>query len=182
MLSHVRALLLLVLIAIPLLEIALLVKVGQAIGFWWTIFLVLATGVAGASLLHRQGLGTLRRVMASASSGVPPVNSLLDGLLLIVAGLLLLTPGLITDTAGLLLLVPPLRALLVDKALSKVFVSGSFSGWEAEMEATEEPREPPPGRTRPYRDDGGGVVIEGEYRRIDENGDDRDRSTGKRRE
>ncbi len=182
MLSPVRALLLLVLIAIPLLEIALLVKVGQVIGFWWTILIVLGTGMAGATLLHRQGLGALQRVMASAEAGVPPVAPLLDGVMLMAAGLLLLTPGLITDTAGLILLVPPVRSLLVDKALSKVFVSGSFTRWSMEGEAVETPREPRTDRTRPYRDDGGGIVIEGEYHRIDEKGDERNRSTGKRRE
>ncbi|MFN3869630.1 MAG: FxsA family protein [Hyphomicrobiaceae bacterium] len=119
------------LIAIPLLEIALLVKVGQWLGFWWTILIVVVTAVVGSSLVHRQGVGTIRRVMAAAASGQPPVDSLLDGLLLIVAGLLMITPGLITDTIGLLLLLPPLRQVLVRKALSKMFVSGEFSVWES---------------------------------------------------
>lgn len=172
--SPVRAFLLLVLIAIPLLEIALLVKVGQWLGFWSTILIVVVTAVIGSSLLHRQGVGTIRRVMAAAASGQPPVDSLLDGLLLIVAGLLMITPGLITDTVGLLLLVPPLRQVLVRKALSKMFVSGDFSVWESAA-AGPSAEDDPFQRGRPgTRDtagdppDDGGIVIEGEFTRIDE--------------
>lgn len=172
--SPVRALLLLVLIAIPLLEIALLVKTGQWLGFWWTILIVVATAVLGSSLLHRQGIGTIRRVMAAAASGQPPVESLLEGVLLLVAGLLLITPGLITDAVGLLLLVPPLRLMLVRKALSKIFVSGNFSVWETASTGAAE-REDPFAHSRSEtrgteRDTAadGGIVIEGEFTRIEE--------------
>lgn len=168
--SPIRAMLLLILVAIPLLEIALLVKVGQALGFWWTILIVVGTAVAGSTLLHRQGIDTIRRVMAAAASGQPPVESLLDGVVLIMAGVLLLTPGLITDALGLLLLIPPVRWLLIRKALKRIIFHGSFETWTADAEAPDETlrrqRESPHGQARHGRDEG--IVIEGEYQRLDE--------------
>lgn len=179
--SPFRAIALLVFIAIPLLEIALLIWVGQSIGFWWTVLIVVGTAVIGTTLLHRQGLETLRRLSASARLGTPPVQPLVDGALLLAAGLLLLTPGLMTDVAGLLLLVPPVRALLARSLLSRVMVivSGSVFGGAAD-DAT--PRRPGPdtarwgSRHRADTDADGGTVIEGEFERLDE----RDPKTGRR--
>lgn len=182
MLTPVRALLLLVLIAIPLFEIALLVQVGRSIGFWPTIGLILAAAIGGGALIRRQGLGTLQRMMEAASDGTLPVASLLDGMLLIVAGVLLVVPGLITDAFGLVLLLPPVRAFLVGKVLAKAVVGGTFATWDAEdVETVRDPREAGRERTSPYRGDDGGVIIEGEYHRIEEDGDEETRSAGKRR-
>lgn len=175
--SPIRAILLLVFIAIPLLEIALLIKIGQAIGFWATILLVIATAAIGTWLLHAQGMETLRRVMASMDEGKPPVKPVLEGFLLLVAGLLLLTPGILTDTIGFVLLIPPVRALLVRYGLNRlVFVTVSGRGWTgAADDQTEDGRwqeheqsgpggGPGPGR----RSAGEGPIIEGEYERLDE--------------
>jgi UPF0716 protein FxsA len=96
-------------VVIPLLELALLIQVGQVIGLPATILLVLATGVAGAALARREGLRTLSALQAELARGALPGQSLLDGLAILVGGAFLLTPGILTDAAGFLLLLPPTR-------------------------------------------------------------------------
>ena len=188
--SPIRAILLLIFIAIPLIEIALLIKIGQAIGFWATILLVIGTAVFGTLVLHAQGMQTLNRVLASVNDGKPPVTPVLEGFLLLIAGMLLLTPGILTDTVGFILLVPPIRQLLVRHALSRLFVvttrregghgnwggsgPGGAQGWtDAEFEDV-----PPPGADsssgRTAR--GEGPIIEGDYERLDERSVDPRRS------
>lgn len=102
--------LVLVFTLIPIAEIYLLVKAGQAIGAWPTVAVVLGTGMAGAWLARQQGLSTLERIRVGLSQGVPPTGELADAALILVAGVLLITPGFITDCTGLALLAPPIRA------------------------------------------------------------------------
>lgn len=90
-------------------EIALLVKVGALLGGWATFGLVIATGFAGAALAKHQGAAVLRRLRDSLAGGDPTV-ALVDGALVLAAGVTLLSPGFLTDTAGLLLLIPFVRA------------------------------------------------------------------------
>lgn len=97
---------------IPLLELYLLVKVGEVVGTLPTIAIVISTGVLGAWLTRLEGLRVLRRVQVELGEGKLPTSALIDGLLILVAGVLLVTPGLITDCCGFFLLVPPLRALV----------------------------------------------------------------------
>lgn len=131
--SPIRAILLLVFIAVPLMEIALLIKIGQAIGFWATILIVIGTAALGTWLLHSQGMETLRRVLTSMDEGKPPVTPVLEGFVLLVAGLLLLTPGVLTDTLGFILLIPPVRQLIVRFGLNKfVFVTVGGRSWSAD--------------------------------------------------
>jgi UPF0716 protein FxsA len=104
--------LLLLFIIVPLLELVLLVKLGSVIGVGPTILIVISTGALGAWLARRQGLGVLNRISDDFSAGRLPADALLEGLLILIAGALLLTPGLITDTVGFLLLVPRVRAVL----------------------------------------------------------------------
>ncbi len=99
----------LIFIAVPAIEIAVFVEVGGWLGAWPTIFLTFATAAAGAFMLRVQGLTALRRAEASMARDEPPVRELIDGLCLLLAGLLLLIPGFATDTIGLLLFIPPLR-------------------------------------------------------------------------
>lgn len=103
------AILFLLLLGIPLIEIYLLISVGRVIGAGPTILAVIATAVAGTWLLRIQGLGTLARVQAATRSGQLPAAELVEGLILLVAGVLLLTPGFFTDTCGFLLLIPAFR-------------------------------------------------------------------------
>ena len=101
--------LILAFIVVPIAELALLLYVGDYLGPANTILLVIVTGVAGASLARWQGFIVMSRIHSDLAEGRIPAPRLLDGLMILVAGLLLVTPGLMTDTIGFLLLVPPVR-------------------------------------------------------------------------
>jgi UPF0716 protein FxsA len=104
--------LLLLFIIVPLLELAVLIKVGGYIGVPETIAIVLLAGVFGAWLVRREGLRALRAIQAEFAAGRLPADSMIDALLVLVAGVLLITPGLITDAFGFLLIMPPIRRLV----------------------------------------------------------------------
>jgi UPF0716 protein FxsA len=115
----------LIFLIVPVLEIYLLIQVGQVIGALWTVFFVVLTAVIGIRLLKVQGLSTLSRAQQKMSSGQMPAEEMLEGMGLIVAGAFLLTPGFFTDTIGFLLLFPPTRAWIVALIVQKVMTSGS---------------------------------------------------------
>lgn len=94
---------------IPLIELVVLIKLGNIIGLIPTILIVILTGILGASLTRSQGLNTLNRIQSDLSRGVVPAENLLNGVLILVGGVVLLTPGLLTDTLGFLLLIPATR-------------------------------------------------------------------------
>ncbi|MEJ2538441.1 MAG: membrane protein FxsA [Gemmatimonadota bacterium] len=96
-------------IVVPLLELALLIQVGQVVGVLPTVLLVLATGIAGAALARREGTRTLSALQQELGEGRLPGRALLDGLCVLVGGAFLLTPGILTDVAGFVLLLPPSR-------------------------------------------------------------------------
>ncbi|MFQ5896472.1 MAG: FxsA family protein [Nitrospinota bacterium] len=96
--------------AVPLLELALLIEVGSRIGVVATLALVIFTGALGAALARAQGFAVLRRIQMELAEGRSPASSLVDGALILAAGLLLITPGLLTDALGFALLLPPFRA------------------------------------------------------------------------
>src|SRR3954449_1371278 len=104
--------LVLLFIAVPLAELAVIIQVGQAIGVWWTIGLLLVDSIFGAWLMRHQGRASWRRFNAALQEGRVPTREVLDGALVIFGGALLLTPGFITDILGLVLLIPPSRALV----------------------------------------------------------------------
>jgi UPF0716 protein FxsA len=104
--------LVLLFIAVPLAELAVIIQVGQAIGVWWTIGLLLADSLLGAWLMRHQGRAAWRRFNETTRAGRVPAREVLDGALVIFGGALLLTPGFITDIFGLILLVPPTRVLV----------------------------------------------------------------------
>ncbi|MCG2633392.1 MAG: FxsA family protein [Gammaproteobacteria bacterium] len=114
----------LVFLAVPLVEIYLLIEVGSRIGAVWTLILVVGTAALGAALLRQQGLSTLNKIQLELARGQLPAVGLVEGLLLLLTGALLLTPGFATDTLGFILLIPPLRhavaALIVHRQLLKV--------------------------------------------------------------
>ena len=91
---------------IPVCEIYLLIHVGGIIGAFNTVAVVLITGGAGAYLARLEGMNTMLRVRESLRNGVMPAEELVDALLILVAGIVLLTPGFITDAAGIVLLIP----------------------------------------------------------------------------
>lgn len=104
---------------VPLLELYLLITIGGIVGVWTTVGLVVFTGALGAVLTRIEGLRVLRRVQEEWSQGRVPTDELLDGLLILIAGAVLLTPGLITDGLGFFLLAPPGRRV-IRKAISRV--------------------------------------------------------------
>lgn len=105
---------------LPLVDLVLLFRVGRAIGAAWTIALVLGAGVLGAFLVKYEGLRTVRRVRADLGNRTMPTDALLNGVLILLGGVLLVTPGVITDVLGIALLVPPTRGL-VAKGLRSYF-------------------------------------------------------------
>ncbi|MFQ5632163.1 MAG: FxsA family protein [bacterium] len=131
--------LLLLFIFVPLLEIYLLIQVGGVIGAVPTIVLILLTAVIGVVLLRQQGFTTLARVQDKLDRGRIPAVDLTAGLLLLLAGALLLTPGFATDSLGFLLLLPRLRTYVAEHLLQEVL------------------------RQHAARADAGTVIIEAEY-------------------
>ena len=116
----------LIFLLVPLLEIYILIQVGQVIGALWTVFFVVLTAVVGVQLLKSQGLSTLSRAQHKMNDGELPAQELMEGIALIVAGAFLLTPGFFTDAAGFLLLFPPTRAALIKTAAARLMASGRF--------------------------------------------------------
>jgi UPF0716 protein FxsA len=124
--------LVLLFIAVPLAELAVIIQVGQAIGVWWTIGLLLADSILGSWLMRLQGRIAWRRFNEALQAGRVPGREVLDGALVIFGGALLLTPGFITDVLGLVLLLPPTRALvrrvLTRRLAHRVVVSAGRTG------------------------------------------------------
>jgi UPF0716 protein FxsA len=104
--------LLLIFIVLPAVELALLIEIGRRIGTFETLAMIVVTGVVGASLARRQGLRVLSNVQAQLSAGEMPADSLLDGLMILIASALLVTPGVLTDVFGFLCLTPAFRGVL----------------------------------------------------------------------
>ena len=104
-------------IAVPLLEIYVLVKVGGLLGPFWTITAVISTAIVGAILVRLQGAATIGRLRIALAQGELPARTIIEGFLLLVAGVLLLTPGFFTDFIGFFCLIPSTRMLLVSWAL-----------------------------------------------------------------
>lgn len=104
--------LLLLFVVLPIVELGLLLELAELIGGWSTLALILATGFLGAFLARRQGLGVLRKVRAELDEGRIPAGSIVDGIIILIAGAVLITPGVLTDIAGFLCLIPYTRRLI----------------------------------------------------------------------
>jgi UPF0716 protein FxsA len=104
--------LLLLFILVPAIELALLIELGQHIGTLPTLALIAGTGALGASLARLQGLSVLRQMQRELAAGRLPAGSIVDGVIVLLAGALLITPGILTDTLGFLCLVPAFRRML----------------------------------------------------------------------
>jgi UPF0716 protein FxsA len=119
--------LLLLFLLTPAVELGLLIQVDRLIGFWPTIGLIVATGIAGSYLARREGVQTWRRLNERLSQGDLPGKELVDGVIILVAGALLVTPGVLTDVFGFLGLIPPTRAF-IRKLLMRRFQSKMQEG------------------------------------------------------
>jgi len=117
------AFLFLLLLTIPLIEIFVLIEIGQSVGTMATVVLVISTAILGTWLLRWQGLHTLARVQATLNRGELPAVELVEGLILLTAGVLLLTPGFLTDALGFGCLIPIVRVKLAGRLVNR-FVTG----------------------------------------------------------
>ncbi|WP_340109819.1 FxsA family protein [Pikeienuella sp. HZG-20] len=150
--------------AIPIVEIALFIEIGGAIGLWPTIALIVLTAIVGGVLMRTQGFVAMRRLQIAMAEGGDPRGPLANGAMILVAGVLMLTPGFFTDTLGFLLLLPPVRTALINWIGPKLAAgafhvsagrpeSSSDGPIDAEYEdvtETDKPR-PPSGWTLPPR-------------------------------
>jgi UPF0716 protein FxsA len=135
----------------PLLEIYVLIQVGQVIGPWWTILLLIADSILGGWLIRREGRRAWQALTAALNSGHMPAKELADGALILVGGTLMLSPGFVTDALGILLILPltrPVARRLLTRVVTKRLVAGRIAH---RMDGREEPRRGP-----------GGPVIRGE--------------------
>lgn len=97
------------LLIVPLLEIATFVVIGGQIGVFYTLALIVVTAIIGSILLRIQGFGLMAKIQADINENKVPARELVHGLMIMIAGVLLLTPGFVTDACGFLLFIPPLR-------------------------------------------------------------------------
>src|SRR5262245_29760474 len=147
---------LLSLLLFPLVELAVLIKVGSVIGVGWTLFLIIASAFVGAALLRVAGVATAWRARERLARGELPEQEMLEGLVIAVGGGLLMLPGFISDIIGLFCLIPFTRRMMLDRlrkrAAEQVLRQRAFADDPQARDAT--------GTQRPN-------VIEGEYQRRD---------------
>ena len=111
---------------IPFIEIALLIKIGSYLGFWPTILLIIVTGVIGAYLSRMQGYKIINELQTTLRAGEVPTQKILEGVMILIASVLLITPGILTDIFGLLLLTGSFRVYLINEA-KKYFINKGFT-------------------------------------------------------
>jgi UPF0716 protein FxsA len=143
-------LLLFILIGVPLVEIFLFIEIGGAIGAGWTVLLIFATAMIGLSMMRRQGLDVLRRAQTAQARGGAPLGEIAHGVLILLAGLMLLTPGFLTDALGFFLLWPAGRLFLMASLLEALLpnIIGRFGAGPVS------PQKPSPEQN----------IIEGDYK------------------
>jgi UPF0716 protein FxsA len=170
--------LLLVLIAFPLLELGVLIKVGRIIGVWPTLAIVVGTALLGVAILRREGFAAPFKIQEALARGEAPIGTMADRAMVVGAAVLLITPGLIADAIGLLLLIPIVRHGLALWASRGLFGTADIrmDRWTIRRSregrrAADKASEPGPAS----ENDGNGPIIEGDFRRIDERSIDPER-------
>ncbi|MCW8996807.1 MAG: FxsA family protein, partial [Psychromonas sp.] len=147
--------------SVSLLEIFVLVKVGSFLGAWPTVLLVIITALIGSALVRSQGLQLLQQLQQRLAQGEMPGLQLIEGIMLLVTGVLLVTPGFVTDLCGLLLLQPKIRVRIAKLVLANVKLNPNVS---MTGHASRSPKDSPFSRSKSDKDD----VIEGEFERKDD--------------
>jgi len=162
--------LLLLFIFVPIIEIGLFIQVGGFLGLWPTIALVLITAFVGASLVRSQGIQTLMSVQGRLQQGEMPAQQILEGVMLAVAGVLLLTPGFMTDALGMLVLLPAPRAMIAKKMMEKMVVKNMSGGFHAGGQAGfgQGPFGQDPFNRDPFDQSKDGNTFEGEFEKKDD--------------
>jgi len=145
-------------VVVPILELVLLIQLGQVVGLWPTLGLVLFTGITGAALARLEGMRVFFQFQRELASGRIPGQALLDGISVLIGGAFLLTPGILTDLAGFALLVPITRRWIqrrVRRRLERGVREGTIQvvtmgpgglGWWGAGKAPPAEREPPAAR------------------------------------
>lgn len=148
---------------IPLIEIYFLVQVGEQIGAWMTILLVIITAVIGVTLLREQGMRTLMKANQAMQTGKMPAQEMFDGFILAAVGILLVTPGFFTDAIGFLLLIPMIRKALLQMLLRNMVIQtqGSYTSARYSEQSFSSDR------SRDRADDKGSRTIDGDFKRED---------------
>lgn len=118
----------LTMVSVSLLEIYVLIKVGGFLGAWPTVALVVLTAFVGSALVRSQGLQVLRQFQQRIAQGESPGQELIEGFMLLVTGVLLVTPGFVTDFLGLLILQPSIRSMVAKYVLANVKLNSAMSG------------------------------------------------------
>ena len=118
-------------IVVPAIEIWGLIAVGKVIGGWSTVALVILTGIVGAWLAKQQGLQVFRLVQLQLSRGQMPTETLMDGVLVLIGGIMLLAPGFFSDVFGLILLIPYTRMII--RHLLKLWLWRSISSGRIQL-------------------------------------------------
>jgi UPF0716 protein FxsA len=114
-------------VVVPIIEIYLLIQVGQAIGPWWTILLLIAAGFAGSYLVKHEGSRAWRALQEALAEHRMPAKELADGALILIGGTLLLTPGFLSDIVGAFAILPftrPVARRMLTRVLTRKFVAG----------------------------------------------------------
>ncbi|MDL5026717.1 FxsA family protein [Vibrio gigantis] len=165
--------LLLLFIFVPIIEIGLFIQVGGFLGLWPTIALVLITAFVGASLVRSQGIQTLMSVQGRLQQGEMPAQQILEGVMLAVAGVLLLTPGFMTDALGMLVLLPAPRAMIAKKMMEKMVVKNMSGGFHAGGQTGfgQSPFGQDPFNRDPFDQSKDGNTFEGEFEKKDDDND-----------
>lgn len=140
-------------ITVPVIEIYFLIQVGSVIGAFPTVGLIMLTALLGAGLIRVQGVRTIQRIQASLARGEIPAADIIEGGVLLLSGVFLLTPGFVTDAIGFVCLIPPLRRQFALMLIMSQFI-----------------QQKPSQTNDPYRQDFRGVnrdadIIEGEFKR-----------------
>ncbi|MET1060182.1 MAG: FxsA family protein [Nocardioides sp.] len=146
---------------VPLLEILVLIRVGQAIGAWWTILLLILDSLVGAWLIRHEGARAFRALSVALSSGRMPARELADGILVLAGGLMMLSPGFVLDIVGMVLILPvtrPIGRRLLTRVVSSRLLAGGYVGPGAPGFGQRDPGRNE-GRPRPGSQ---GPVVEGE--------------------
>jgi UPF0716 protein FxsA len=136
-------------VLVPLIEIALFVKVGGWLTLWPTLAIVVATALAGSMLLRRQGTLVLRQLQAEVEALRDPLSPLTHGALVLAGGVMMILPGFLTDLLGISLMVPAVRRAVIRLILSRLAARGGVAGFSFARAAP--------------RGQGPGEVIEGEW-------------------
>lgn len=154
----------LVFVAVSLLEIFVFIQVGSIFGPWVTISLVILTALIGSALVRSQGIQLIQELQQRLAQGEMPGLQLVEGIMLLMTGVLLVTPGFVTDFCGLLLLQPAIRKSMAGFALKHIKFNPnvSMSGFGGQAHQSD-----PFNQNKCTNDD----VIEGEFERKDKNRD-----------